>query len=228
VANPATEWLFARLERGSATPQDLLDEALPLGISKNDLRIARDACRVVEETRIPEAGGKKYVVWTLPPAIGNQFRPGYDPRRVVKSTALVKKAPSGLEDAPSTSLSDEKRRDPKRAVEVARDKIRRRAPRYAAYLDELARKASSDAEKCPTCGRGTPRSEDLRLRAVIAALDRGGVVAPKAEGTDGAPSGPVIVFPPGTKMAIIAETGPSEVVDAVRITRASDFEAPSA
>lgn len=197
--------------------------------------MARDACRVVEETRTPEAGGKKYVVWTLPPANGTKLRPGFDPRRHVASTALVKKAPSTLEEPPSTSLSAEKKRDPKRAVEVARDKLRRRQPRYAAYLDELARKASSDAEKCPTCGRGTPRSEDLRLRAILAAMDRGGVVAPKADSANEAPSGPVIVFPPGTKMAIIAESGPdqrpsaSEVVaDAMRITRATDYEAPSA
>jgi hypothetical protein len=85
-----------------------------------------------------------------------------------------------------------------------------------------------DAKVCLTCGRGGKREDELLLKAIGAALGIAGLAPGKSQiGTDGG-GGPVLVFPAGTKMAVVAEavdTGPrtmAEVVDGdvVRVTRA--------
>jgi len=203
MTHPATEWLRARLGRGPSDSQAVIDAATGLRITPDELRAARVTLRVVEETR--GAPGEQYTMWSLPPG------------QPVVATVV----PPG---ATRADLVTTKKRTPKEAVEKAKNSLRRRAPRYAQYLDELSRKASEDAVPCPTCGRGTPRSEEVRLRAVVAALDRSGVVAPRGEGDDGVPAGPVIVFPPGTTIGVLVQTPPAPIKE-LRLTRGDELRA---
>lgn len=99
-------------------------------------------------------------------------------------------------------------------VRTASNLIKRRAPTAARYLRDLADTASQDAPKCPACGRGTPRGEELRLKAILALLDRAGVVAPRG-GPEDTERGPLIVFPPGTSIAVVAKPLELPAVDLV-------------
>ena len=222
MAHPATEWLFARLGRSPGVANEVTDEAFAIGITPAELTEALKANRVVNDHNKPASRSDRATVWSLPPAPEHGFRKGYDPRRFshpepVVATDLVR----------ADAVLVVKRHSPKQRVEVAKDRLRRRAPRYVQYLDDLARKASEDAPACPTCGRGTPRSEEVRLRAVVAALDRSGVTPPRSDDGDGAPSGPVIVFPPGTAIAVLVQTpsAPPSVVESYgpRITRGDEL-----
>jgi hypothetical protein len=107
---------------------------------------------------------------------------------------------------------------PKRKVEdlvkTAANLIKRRSPTAARYLRDLADTAAKDAPACPACGRGTPRGEELRLKAVLAILDRAGVVAPRG-GVDLPDSGPLIIFPPGTSIAVVAKPPEMPAVDLI-------------
>lgn len=197
---PILEWLSARLSRGPATPRDLKDEATGLGITQGELDAARRKLRLVLQWQEPASGGPKYMTWALPPTSGSRLRPGYDPRRYAQparpaaqghTTEAVAKAPA----------------DPKEKVEAARRVLQRRSVTLARTLTDLAKRASADATPCPTCGRGTPRAEDLRLRAAVAALDRAGLGVPRGDGAGAAEGGFQMVFPPGTRVAVIAPPG---------------------
>lgn len=214
MEHPATEWLRARLSKGPSDAQDVADEAAVLEVTPEELLAARVALRVVQE-------GDK---WCLPPPSGTGKK--YDPRRLVLDS-LVGPGVAGVSkyEPVRADLVPSKRATPKEAVEKAKNRLRKGAPRYAQYLDDLARKASEDAAPCPTCGRGTPRSEEVRLRAVLGALDRSGVVAPRGEGEDGTPSGPVIVFPPGTTIGVVVKTPEFTPVNALRVTRGDELGA---
>ena len=234
MAHPATEWLFARLSRGPADSRDVISEATRVGITDEELDAARGANNVEETERKP-IKKKKYVEWSLPPAPLTGFRKGYDPKRrgnLLSPPVDIAPTPGNVPAAPELVRADlvpPTKRTPKEHVEVAKNRLRKRAPRYAQYLDDLARKASEDAAPCPTCGRGTPRSEEVRLRAIVAALDRGGVTPPRSNEDDASPSGPLLVFPPGTKIGIIVQTPEASppVVGhgALRITRGDELGA---
>ena len=212
MIHPVREWLFAKLSRGPADSQEVTDVATGLGVTREELRAACAANRVVEEER--GAPGEQYRVWSLPP--------GY----TLPIGAPLVKPPMKPPEPVRADLIPSKKSCPKARVEHAKNRLRLRAPRYVQYLDDLARKASDDATPCPTCGRGTPRSEEVRLRAVVAALDRSGVVPPRGEGDDSVPSGPVIVFPPGTTIGVIVQT-PGAIAEsrALRVTRGDELGA---
>ena len=191
VVNPAIEWLSARLAKGSATPRDVMDEALALGVTATELLDAKRTLGVIIETRTPEAGGKSYSVWMLPPTPP-------EPRE-----AQLVRADEVLDLPPSPKPT---RHDPKAVMQRAKDRLARKAVRYVKGIEELSERIDRDPVKCPTCGRGTKRSEEIRLRALTAALDRAGVVAPRSGDAGEMPErGALIVFPPGTRIAILPE-----------------------
>lgn len=211
--NPAIEWLSARLAQGPATPREVMDEAKVLGITPTELLDAKSRLKVTTEARTPAAGGKAYNVWVMPVRKANQFQPGDDPRRYVTPRKEEALAPT------------EKRatRDPKLAVQKAKDRLARKSMRYVRGIEELTTRIDKDPTACPTCGRGTKRSEEVRLRALTAALDRAGVVAPRAgDHGDEAPTGPLIVFPAGTRIAILAEPSVNAQHEAVPTLRRAD------
>lgn len=127
-------------------------------------------------------------------------------------------------------------RDPMRAVRLAQDRLRRKALKHARYLDELTepvRPASPSHPPCPACGCGMPRPEDIRLRAISAAGAAAGWATTK-QGEQGADSGPAIVLPPGTRIAIAAVAPPAveqgvarEPVRELRLTRGDEYGEPS-
>lgn len=80
-------------------------------------------------------------------------------------------------------------------------------------LEEMTELALNDGPKCPTCQRGLPRAEDIRLRATIAVLDRAGLAPQRGQEALGGASGPVLVFPPGTRIAIEAGDPRPEPID---------------
>lgn len=117
-------------------------------------------------------------------------------------------------------------------LNVARQRLRRIAFSQVLKLEELTEELIRlDGKKCPTCGRGTRRDEDLRLRAIVAALDRAGLGPSAKLEVEGEGGGPVLVFPPGTGMAIVAApvgrveegVGRPVVDEGVRVTRASEY-----
>lgn len=188
--NPILDWLSLRLARSAATFQELADEGAAIGVSKQDLLASYARLHLRKEIRTPD-GSKPYEVWALPP----DFQPPVE----------IPGPPKPVEVVPEPPVTAKKKaRDGKAVVERAKQRLQRNSGAQARYLLELTRRASDDAQKCPTCGRGTPRAEELRLKAVLAVLDRAGVVPPRAGGAEGGESGPVIVFPVGTKIAIAA------------------------
>lgn len=119
--------------------------------------------------------------------------------------------------------------DPKEAVRIALLQVQQRAPTLVRRLLRLTEVIDRDAKACLTCGRGGKREDELLLKALQAALGIVGLAGgSKAGVVDMGGNGPMLVFPPGTKMAVMAEVaspGPAsmaEVVDAVsavRVTR---------
>lgn len=143
--------------------------------------------------------------------------PGLPPRAATRPDALLPGP------RPKGSPAD--------AVERARDRLRRHALRLVKQLEELTGAVIADGGvRCPTCGRGTLRDEQLRLKAIVAALDRGGLAPGKTIG-EGPDAGPVLVFPPGTTMMVgvgpvvgeavvgLAREAPREV----RVTRGDEL-----
>jgi hypothetical protein len=101
-------------------------------------------------------------------------------------------------------------RDPSKAVQKAQDRLRRKAPRMARALEEMAEAVDGSGPRCPACGRGTKRDEAIRLKAVVAGLGIAGLGSPGVGRQNGAPSpelGAVLVFPPGTQMAVRVPDG---------------------
>ena len=87
---------------------------------------------------------------------------------------------------------------------MAAELLRRKAYGKTLALLELTEREQRDAVKCPSCGRGMLRAEETRLRAILAVLDRAGMGA--RDKPEGGESGPLIVFPPGTRIGIVAQT----------------------
>lgn len=213
--NPAVEWLHNRLERASATPQEVQDEASTLGITESELASAIQTLKVTEEWRRPESGGDLYAILTLSP----------QSRDALSKAIRLRPASEVVTTPPPPPIKQKK--DPKTAVQKAKARLQRHAPRTARYLDALTQRVmDEDGVKCPTCGRGTLRSEELRLKAILASLDRAGVTAPRGAGEDPGDPGAAIVFPPGTRIAIMADTPPSGGVPegrAIHMTRADQL-----
>jgi len=164
-------------------------------------------------SQIPAAGGTPYAVWELGPELVQQhgFKKGYDPRR-----HNAKPLPAVV---PAEAVVVTKRPDPKARVEAARRRMQRHSVRAARVIEDLTESVVRDGAKCPTCGRGSRRAEDIRLRAAIALLDKAGVITPKIAEGEGQ-SGPVLVFPEGTRMAVLAQCEEPAVLRApsVRVT----------
>jgi hypothetical protein len=126
--------------------------------------------------------------------------------------------------APREALPEELRTIKKApTTALATELLRRKAYSKTLALLEMTERERRD-EKCPACGRGMLRAEETRLRAILAVLDR---AMPATKGGDpGEGSGPLIVFPPGSKIAILAQTGQeAETVAAERARDASIAEA---
>lgn len=203
-------WLHNLLTKSTKTPLEVHDEALAIGITEEELKEAKLKLQVVEVM----TNGHKFL--QLPKVHG--FQPGFDPRRHVPSkpdaqtssgstmtaTGSIKASPGSTSTAPRT------KRTPDEAVDVAKRRLKRHSVRHVRFLEELAERASQDAAPCPTCKRGMPRQEEIRLRAVTEALNKAGIVAPKEQG-DGW-QGPVLVFPEGSRMAIGVETPRAPVI----------------
>jgi hypothetical protein len=87
-----------------------------------------------------------------------KFRPGFDPRR--KATGRI----------PGTTT---------KKVQAAREMLQAQAQdlvnKLLGLTEEEVPGADGPEGKCPMCGRGMRRPEDLRLRALVAALDRAGL-----------------------------------------------------
>jgi hypothetical protein len=96
-------------------------------------------------------------------------------------------------------------RSPAGTVKMARARLQRASLAMARRLEDMTEEAMRDAPPCPKCGRGLPRAEDIRLRAISTALDRAGVVPSRDAIDTSAESGPLLVFPPGTRIAVLAE-----------------------
>jgi len=60
-------------------------------------------------------------------------------------------------------------------IEAARRVLAREAEAVARGLLSLTTEQRPDAEPCPMCGRGMPRPEEIRLRALTSVLDRVGI-----------------------------------------------------
>lgn len=204
--NPCLAWLAARLAKQAAPAREVTDEALSLGITQAELDEAKTALRVKADLKI--VNGSAYSTWELPPR-SSQYQPGYDPRRYV--------TPAKEEPPAIVAPSRAQKPDPKQRVEAAKKRLQRHSLRNARYLEELTERAARDSEKCPTCKRGMPRAEETRLRAILAALDKAGVGNPK-EAQDETDYGPAIVFPPGTRIAVMAET-PQPTAPPLRVER---------
>lgn len=103
-------------------------------------------------------------------------------------------------------------------VEWARRRLKNLAPTAVRRLEEITEALVPDqGAKCPTCGRGSRRDEETRLRAILAVLDRGGV-APATARQPAADEdhGPALIFPPGTRMAVMVPDRPGAAVTAAR------------
>jgi hypothetical protein len=83
------------------------------------------------------------------------FQPGNDPRR-------------NLKGRPVGALGD--------TTKAAMELLRAKAEEMIAKLTHIATNDSRENEApCIACGRGLPRSEELQVKAIIAALDRCGL-----------------------------------------------------
>lgn len=145
-----------------------------------------------------------------------------DAPRVTASPAVSNGPSAGPSKAVSAELvptaTGASKRDPGQMVQIAQDRLRRRSLNMVRKLEELTELALKDGPVCPTCQRGMPRAEDVRLRAIMAALDRGGLSPQRTQDSPGGATGPVLVFPPGTRIAIeAAATGPVEMGVARRV-----------
>lgn len=126
--------------------------------------------------------------------------------------------------------SNGRSRDPKRTVQEAQERLQRRSLTMVRRLEEMTELALNDGPKCPTCQRGLPRAEDIRLRATLAVLDRAGLAPQRGQEALSGAGGPVLVFPPGTRIAIEAgdprpepiDLGTARRVDAGPILRRGD------
>lgn len=106
----------------------------------------------------------------------------------------------GVRDVPSPQSIV---KDRPSTTKVANEILLSKARAMVRKLIELTEEDTGG--KCDKCGR-SPRSDDVRLKAVLAVLDRAGVGS-KAQVTDS--TGPLIIFPQGTKLAIAAQTPPT-------------------
>lgn len=146
--------------------------------------------------------------------------------------------PPDVRDAPQQTKNPGNPGDkPKTKSALAQEMIVRKAQRMVRDLFELTLEQRSDAPPCPTCRRGMPRSDETRLKAILALLDR---ALPKVMIGDGASQGPLIVFPAGTRIAVAAGPGSDRLapvpdvetglppVEAVRADRLLDETAETA
>ena len=219
MINPGVEWLFQLLKRGPATPVEVSDAATLLEITPEELVDAYKVLGVVTEIHKSPGTSLKYDAWVLP--ANAEWPP--TPRMLSRAPARVARPASEVPDLEKSSKTPSKttkttsfgtletqdgpkKRDPAAAVVAAKASLQRNAPRYARYLRQLAEIASDDAEVCPHCKRGTPRSEEIRLKAILAIMDRAGVTPPRPGADMGGDFGPAIVFPPGTQIAVVANT----------------------
>lgn len=112
-----------------------------------------------------------------------------------------------------TAIGVPSKRDPRRVVQEAQERLQRRSLTMVRRLEEMTELALNDGPKCPTCQRGLPRAEDIRLRATIAVLDRAGLAPQRGQEALSAAGGPVLVFPPGTRIAIDSGDPRPEPID---------------
>lgn len=148
--------------------------------------------RAAQELGVVATRPGKEVYWALPrPEPKPQGFPTVTGKGEFKPRAPLPEELRVLRKAPTTAM--------------AAELLRRKAYHKTLALLELTEREQRDAVKCPSCGRGMLRAEETRLRAILAVLDRAGMGA-KDKGEGGGESGPLIVFPPGTKIGIVAQT----------------------
>ena len=209
----AVSWLLAFLQsHGREARKKILSQAKLEDVHSAALGRAAKELGIVEIQETPASDP----IWSLPEKEKEPAPQGY-PTLSGKGVAAPRNATlqeeKTLRRAPTTSL--------------AKELLRRKAYHKVRALDEMTERDIRGGEPCPTCKRGMPRSEDVRLRAVTAFLDRAGVAAPRGAEEDGE-RGPLIVFPPGTKIAVLAQTSTdAEVVarDAAQRAEMADREA---
>lgn len=196
---PVEEWLKARLSSGPAPSEAVVAEARSAGFSIGDLMIGK---RSLSLESVRGAFGK--VMWALPGSAPAVTRP-------VAAVTTVKKP----------------KRRPEDYTQKASDMARRAAPRAIRAMSRMLDPVRDDGPPCPSCGRGMPRPEDLILKAATAVADRGGVGPAKGVG-DMTDTGPMIVLPPGTRLAVAVEVpggaGAARLVGAGRSAGAADGE----
>jgi hypothetical protein len=179
---PVEAWLQDRLKGISASARAITGEAIKAGYTLADVLIGKKALQIQSQPM----GNKGTVLW---------FLPGFNPPKPAASEVTVKRTP----------------RTPEESTRLAHNLIKRAAPTAARTVRELVQRSSKDAEACPACGRGMPREEELRLKAATTLLDRSGLSPARAPSADDGSTGPLIIFPPGTQIAILARTpGPED------------------
>lgn len=228
-------WLRTLLSGSSHVLRSVLDQARQVGHSESAVRAAAKLLPITV-TR----GKQGLVSWSLPPAVApaplptpghfelgamGLTRADNVPRPAIP--APVREARVARADRPKLSVADRNKKAEERVAASLR-MLKSRTPNLTRALIGLTEVALTDGPACPMCGRGQLRDEELRLRATIAALDRGGVSVAQKNSGDVGPSGPVLEFPPGTQLAIIAsapredgEVGVSRAIDVTpHVTRA--------
>jgi hypothetical protein len=131
---------------------------------------------------------------------------------------LSKASSTDVDETPTGVPS--RTRDPRRTVQEAQARLQRRSLTMVRRLEEMTELALNDGPKCPTCQRGLPRAEDIRLRATLAVLDRAGLAPQRGQEALSGATGPVLVFPPGSSVSIaVGEPQPIEMGVARRVER---------
>lgn len=91
---------------------------------------------------------------TSPGVPAHAFKPGHDPRRNVSGSG------------------------PRASTLAARAELEARAKEFVDGLIALT-KDDVNAEPCALCGRGKPRADEVKIKAIVAALDRAGISVDK-------------------------------------------------
>lgn len=95
------------------------------------------------------------------------------------------------------------RSKPQEEVRKARERAQRLSLTMVRRLENLTDDVVMKGPKCPTCHRGTLREENLRLKAILGMLTLAAVAGKPGSGDeDEAERGPVLVFPPGSRIAV--------------------------